>query len=294
MCTLRAPISAIVSSAITKSSSSSSSWPTSCSASCWFGETSHGSASMPLPQRLALRVEDDAGAEPRHLAHGVRVEALVDAARQRAGEHDRRRAPGEVAELVEQDLELVAGDLRAPLVDLGVGARGRVDDGRRRARLVADPDEVVEDRLLRQLLDDPRARAAAGEPGRDDRHVEPLQRPRDVDALAAGEREHAARPVPVPELEDRDGQRAVERGVEGDGDDHGDAPSYETRSTLRNEPDEMVDGAAGVPRDLAARSDGRNRRRPRRAERARSAYRPRRPAPRRRAGRVPRGGRAPS
>ena len=111
-------------------------------------------------------------------------------------------------------------DFRAPLVDLGVGARGRVDDGRGRARLVADPDEVVQDRLLRQLLDDPRARSPAGEPRRDDRHVEPLERPRHVDPLAARERQHAARPVPVPELEDRDGQRAVERGVESDGDDH--------------------------------------------------------------------------
>ena len=92
-------------------------------------------------------------------------------------------------ELLEQHLELVARHLRAPLVDLGVRALGRVDDGGRRPRLLADADEVVQDRLGGQLLDDARAGAAAGEARRDDRDVEPLQRPGDVDPLAAGERE---------------------------------------------------------------------------------------------------------
>ncbi len=45
--TLRAPISAIRSSASRKSSSSWNSWPTSASASAWFGETRNGSASTP-------------------------------------------------------------------------------------------------------------------------------------------------------------------------------------------------------------------------------------------------------
>ena len=97
---------------------------------------------------------------------------------------------------------------------------GRVDDGRRGARLVGDPHEVVEDPLGRQLLDDARAGAAAGEAGRDHGHVEPLERAGDVDPLAAGEREHAARAVAVAELEVRDGDRPVERGVERDGEDH--------------------------------------------------------------------------
>ena len=47
MSTLRAPMSTIASSAIEKSSSSENSWPTRLSASRWFGETSHGSASTP-------------------------------------------------------------------------------------------------------------------------------------------------------------------------------------------------------------------------------------------------------
>ena len=106
-------------------------------------------------------------------------------------------------ELLEQHLELLGRDLRPPLVDLRVGALGRVDDGGRRSRLLADADEVVQDRLGGQLLDDPRAGPAARETGRDDRDVEPLQRPRDVDPLAARERQHLARPVALPAVEVR-------------------------------------------------------------------------------------------
>ena len=221
MCTLRAPSSAIASSAMRKSSSSKSSCPTSCSASCWFGETSHGSASS--PSRSGSPSVSSATRIPRRPSSRAasRVERLVDAARQRAGEDDGLGAAREVAELVHQHPELGLGHLRAPLVDLRLRARRRVDDERRGARLVADADEVVEDRLARQLLDDARAGAAAGEPGRDDGDVEPLERARDVDALAARERQHLARAVTLPELERRDGERAVERGVEGDGDDHG-------------------------------------------------------------------------
>ena len=61
MWTLRAPSSAIASSAITKSSSSSSSCPTSCSASRWFGRHEPRLGLEPEPQRLAVRVEDDRG-----------------------------------------------------------------------------------------------------------------------------------------------------------------------------------------------------------------------------------------
>jgi hypothetical protein len=114
--------------------------------------------------------------------------------------------------------------LRTPLVDLRVGRRRRVDDRRRRAGLVRDPDEVVEDRLGGQLLDDARAGTPAGEPGRDDGHVEPLQRAGHVDPLAAGEGQTLARAVPLAELEIRDRERAVERGIQGHGDDHENQP----------------------------------------------------------------------
>ena len=113
-----------------------------------------------------------------------------------------------------------ARDLGPPLVDLRVRARRRIDDGRRRPRLGGDADEVVEDRLRGELLDDPRAGAPAREPGRDDRHLEDLQRAGDVDALAAREREHLARAMAEADLEHRDGERPVERRVRRDRDDH--------------------------------------------------------------------------
>ena len=224
MWTLRAPSSAIESSAIRKSSSSSSSCPTTCSASRWFGEIEKRLGLGAEPQRLALGVEHDRDAAAVQVAHRLRVEALLDAARQRAGEDDVVRAAREVVQLLEQHLELFGRDLRPPLVDLRVRALGRVDDCGRGTRLLPDPHEVVEDRLGRQLLDDARTGAAAGQPGRDDGHFEPLQRAGDVDPLAAGKRQHLARPVTLTHLEVRHGQRAVERCVQRDGDDHPKSP----------------------------------------------------------------------
>jgi hypothetical protein len=109
--------------------------------------------------------------------------------------------------------------VRAPFVDLRVRRRRGIDDRSGRARVVRDTNEVVEDRLGGQLLDDARARATTGEPCRDDRDVEPLERTCDVDALATRERQSLARTVTLPELEVRDGEGAVDGRVEGDGDD---------------------------------------------------------------------------
>ena len=95
------------------------------------------------------------------------------------------RAPREVEQLVAEQLDLLRGDRRAALVDLGLLAGGRVDHRRVRARLLADAHEVVEDRLLGELLDDARAGRAAGEAGGDHGLAERLERARDVDALAA-------------------------------------------------------------------------------------------------------------
>ena len=47
-----------------------------------------------------------------------------------------------------------------------------------------------------------------------------LQRARDVDPFATGEREPLAGAVPVPGMEARNGQRPVERRVHRHGDDH--------------------------------------------------------------------------
>ena len=114
--------------------------------------------------------------------------------------------------------------MRSPLVDLGVGASGRIDDCGRGARLVADPHEVVENRLRGQLLDDAGARPATSQARRHDGDVETLQCARDVDALAAGEREALAGAMPVAELKVRNGERPVERRVQRHGHDHENQP----------------------------------------------------------------------
>ena len=111
-------------------------------------------------------------------------------------------------------------DLRPPLVDLGRRAAGRVDDECRSARLVGDADEVVEDRLVRQLFDDARPRSSPGEACRDNRNIQPLQRARDVDPFPAGKRETRACAMAMPRLEVWNRERAVDRSVERHGDDH--------------------------------------------------------------------------
>ena len=171
-------------------------------------------------ERVALRVEDDADVTAPEVADGVRIERRRHLARERPRKDDEVRTAREVVQLLHEHLELDRRDLRSPLVDLGVRPVGRIDDCGRRARLGGDAHEVVEDRLGGQLLDDPRSGTSAGEPGRDDRHLEDLQRPGDVDALAARERQHLARAVAEPDLEHGHGERPVERRVRRHGDDH--------------------------------------------------------------------------
>jgi len=88
------------------------------------------------------------------------------------------------------------------------------------ARLVFDPDEVVQDRLAGQPFDDPETCLTACQACGHHGHAERLQRAGHVDPFAAGEREPRARAVALPALKVRDGDRARERGVERDGDDH--------------------------------------------------------------------------
>src|SRR5262249_56610024 len=95
-----------------------------------------------------------------------------------------------------------------------------VDHREVRRRLVADAGEVVEDRLLAELLDQPAAGRAAGETGRDHGAAEQLQRARDVDALPAGGGAALDRAMALAEAEARDRHGAVDRRVEGDGEDH--------------------------------------------------------------------------
>ena len=213
-------MSAIVSSAITKSSSSMNSCPTRSSASCWFGVTRYGSAST--PRRSGSPSQSSTHLIPRRVRSwiSIGVEVVLDVARQRTAEDDVARHPRQVVELVREHLQLLRPHGRPPLVDLGERARRRIDNGDRGARLVGDADEVAEDSLQAEVLDDAVAVTPAREPAGDDRRLEMLQRARDVDALAARAGEALARAVPVTELEVRDGQGPVDRGVEGYGDDH--------------------------------------------------------------------------
>src|SRR5688500_5380030 len=185
----------------------------------------------PETKRLALRVEDDPHAMPGELPGSVGVERLGDSPGQRAGEDHELGPTREVAQLVQQDLQLALADLRPPLVDLGLCPGRRIHDERRRSRLARDADEVVQDRLGGELLDDARAGTPSSEAGGDDRHVEALQRAGDVDALPTGERQDVARAMPLTELEDRHRHGSVERRVERDGDDHDTSPRR--RSTAR-------------------------------------------------------------
>ncbi len=146
-------------------------------------------------------------------------------AREAAGEHADARALGQVQELLAEQLELLLGDRRAALVDLGVHAGGRVEHRHVRARLLADAHEGVEDRLVVQRLDDPRARWR-----RRSRPVAITGWPRRLIARAM------LTPLPPgivvwstvrcrrPGVKFGHLERLVERGVERDGDDHRSAP----------------------------------------------------------------------
>src|SRR4051794_34004156 len=171
-------------------------------------------------ERLALRVEHGGGAQLLHLLHETRVEVVGHPARQAAREHHHARALGEVQQLVDEQLELGLAHRRPALVDLGLLAGGGIDHRGRGARLLPDAHEVVEDRLLGELLDYPRAGAPSRHARRDDRLAERLQHASHVHALAARHGGLLHRAVAPPEPEVRDRQGAVDGGIESDGDDH--------------------------------------------------------------------------
>ncbi len=135
---------------------------------------------------------------------------------------------------------------------------GGVDDHEVGARIALDLGEVVEDGLLRQTLEDSRARAAARQPGGDHGAPEQLQGARDVDALAAGDRARLDRAVALPEPEVGHGDRAVDGGIEGDGEDH-----VSTPLTLRLAGPTTGDHRANRDRDRRDTAAGRAPRRQR-------------------------------
>ncbi len=238
-----------------------------------------------MAQRLALGIDDGRHLRALEILDQGSVEVGLDATRERAGEDDDRRAPCQVDELVAEQLHLVRRDRRTPFVDLGLFSRRRVQDRGVGPRLVPDTDEVVEDRLLRQLLDDVGARRSAGEARGDDGLSEALQRAGDVDALAAGHRALFDGPVAPAEPEAGNGQRLVDRGVERDRDDHAGAPAPAWRPPAANDalgctPHRLANhltspcGDPARPRDGSASASLRERSRRRRAD---ARPRPRRP-----------------
>ena len=155
MITLRAPMSTIRSRPDAKSPGSGTRSPTSSSASSWFGATRSGSPASPRRSGSPSGVEHRLQARAARLAQRVRVPVLGNVARQAAGEHRRRDAAHEVRELAPRPSRARRASIDGPVLDdLGRGAERRVDEQGRRARLVLDPHEVVEDARRRQLLDD--------------------------------------------------------------------------------------------------------------------------------------------
>src|SRR6266508_4698029 len=105
---------------------------------------------------------------------------------------------------------------------------------------------------MRELVEDPEARAASDQARGDHRHVVELERARDVDPFAARELAALARAVPVAELEVRHRQRAVDGGVERDGDDQLNQPKklWKVRPTYHP----MRPAKPGAETDLRATS----------------------------------------
>ena len=169
---------------------------------------------------LAVRVDHGRHTLPLELADQVRVDVVGDAARVAAGEDADVRPLGEVDQLLAEERHLRVAHLRARLVHLGLDSGRGIDHGRRGARLLLDAHEVAQDRLLGELLDDARAGGPARETCRDHRLPERLQRAREVDALAAGHRALLRRAMASADLEVGNGERLVDRRVQGDGDDH--------------------------------------------------------------------------
>ena len=117
-----------------------------------------------VAQRVAVGVDDRHHVELVQLAH---QSARRSRARRPRGSEpandDDRGAARQVEQLLAELLELVGLDARPLLVDLGLLAGRRVEHRGVRARLLADPDEVVEDRLARRAAR--RSACRSGRPG---------------------------------------------------------------------------------------------------------------------------------
>src|ERR1700682_372631 len=109
-----------------------------------------------------------------------------------------------------------------------------------------------------------RTSGAAGEAGRDHRLAELLQRPRDVDALAAGHRPLLDGAMAPPKPEVRHRERLVDRRVERDRNDHlGSVPTFQraqprgaVERTTRLAERSMRSGGASTLCDCARNATG--------------------------------------
>src|SRR5918994_929487 len=175
--------------------------------------------------RLAVGVQQHRDPERLQLAGQTSVDARIDALRDAPGDNAERRALREVQQLLDESIHLAGGDVRSPLVDLRLLAGGGIDHGQVGARLVPDPGEVVEDRLLGELFEDPGPGGAAREPGGDHGSPEQLQGTGHVDSLSTRHRAPPHGGVRVAEPEARNRHGAVDRRVQGHGQDHDRSPS---------------------------------------------------------------------
>ena len=186
------------------------------------GHDEIGLAAQAEPQRLSLGVEHGVDALPARLAQGGRVPVLGHVAGQAAGQHDRLAAAQQVAVGGAERLQLVRAHDGPVLDDLGRHLRaGRVEHDRARARLVGDAHELVDDATGGEILHDHVACPTAREPGGDDGLTERPQRTCDVDSLAAGLQISRRATVTAADLQIRDAQGLVDRGVERDRQEHG-------------------------------------------------------------------------
>ena len=170
--------------------------------------------------RFTLGVEQHRQAGLLQRLDQTRVELDVNPGGQAAGQHAKLGAPGQVVKPFDEGIEFFRADPGTPFVYLGLFTGGRIDQGQIEAGLLGDADEIGEQAFLAELLQHPVPVAATDQSGRDDRPAEQPEGAGHVDALAAGHGAGFNRTMPVTEPQIGYGDRAVDRRVQGYGDDH--------------------------------------------------------------------------
>ena len=188
------------------------------------GDDDRGLRLQADPHRLAVGVQQRRHPHRSQAGDQLGVMIGLGAGRKRAGDHADLRPARQVEQPLLEALEVGGRDLRPALVDLGLLPRGRIDDREVRPRVAGHLDEVVQDLFGIQQLADPRPGRAGGEAGRDHGLTEAFQRPGDVDPLTAGRAPRVDDAMTVSQRHPRHRDGAVERNVQGDGEDHSPSP----------------------------------------------------------------------